>query len=317
VPLQFIFHLIIFFIGVPLNLITAVVLISNKELYNARNAIWLGVIFSNFLVFLLILLEYLIFYEHSYTACRLFSVIMGKPYLILLNNLLLATCDRLIYTQWPLFHKRHVTVVRVLSIQLTSSLIVFTAFTFHYWALNVPVRCGAEPLIIKMCMSAMFIVTVLCIVLKVVVYFLATNSNAKECEGIVTREVPLIHLRTNQPPYLSPGDRRERVKSSNVTRLRVHCGRHRIRQMELNATMTLVAGLIPLCLFTLLSYLYTLGQVLCSVIYEDCETFNSMEVYFRELILLHVSSDLLVYVCHSLEFRSAARQLFRSLLISC
>ena len=80
--------------------------------------------------------------------------------------------------------------------------------------------------------------------------------------------------------------------------------------------MTLVTGLIPLCLFTLLSYLYTLG-VLCGVIYEDCETFNSMEVYFRELILLHVSSDLLVYIFRSLEFRSAARQLFRPLLNSC
>ena len=69
-PLQFIFHLIIFVIGVPLNLTTALVLMSNKQLYNARNAIWLGIIFSNFLVFLLIPLEYWIFYQHSYTACR-------------------------------------------------------------------------------------------------------------------------------------------------------------------------------------------------------------------------------------------------------
>ena len=40
---------------------------------------------------------------------------------VLLVNLLLATCDRFIYTKWSLFHKIHVTVFRVVAAQLLCS----------------------------------------------------------------------------------------------------------------------------------------------------------------------------------------------------
>jgi hypothetical protein len=84
--------------------------------------------------------------------------------------------------------------------------------------------------------------------------------------------------------------------------------------MERNATMTVIIGLIPLCLFVTISCLYMVAQALCHAIVKKCETFDYFEVFFRELILLHVSTNLLVYIFRSLEFRAVAKQCCRPLI---
>ena len=98
---QLILHPIALCICVPLNLFVGYVLLSDKELHNARNAIWLGVVASNLAAFFMDSLQQFVFYRRSYAACQVFSFLAGKPYVVLLVNLLLATCDRFIYTSLP------------------------------------------------------------------------------------------------------------------------------------------------------------------------------------------------------------------------
>jgi hypothetical protein len=127
---QLILHPIALCICVPLNLLVGYVLLSDKELHNTRNAIWLGVIASNLAAFFMDSLQQFVYYRRSYVACQLFSFLAGKPYVVLLVNLLLATCDRFIYTKWSLFHKIHVTVFRVVAAQLLCSVAIFLAVSY-------------------------------------------------------------------------------------------------------------------------------------------------------------------------------------------
>ena len=307
-PYQTVLHPLITVIGVPLNLFVAAVLVTNSKLHNVRNFIWMGVVVSNLIYFLLLPVEYFIFYEENYTACQVVAVIAAKPYLILLINLSIATCDRLVYTIWPEFHQKHVTVLLILAIQVLCSAFIFLALTFQFWGLKVPIRCGVEPSNIRATLGVTVLFTVLCIGLKVAIYFLLLKqSKGIGMGGFVTRQIQVNDLPLNSQSNSLP---HENVHFASRVRLFDHDRFRKIRKMEQNATMNLVIGLIPLCLFTFLSYSYALCQALCKTFFGQCETLNSMEVYFRDLTLLHASTDLLVYIHRSLEFRHSARKMF-------
>ena len=301
---QLILYPMAFCIFVPLNLFVAFVLLTDKTLHNARNAIWLGVIASNLTVFFMASLKYFIFYQQSYIACQLHSFVFGKPYTILLVNLLLATCDRFIYTRWPLFHQVHVTVTRVVIAQFLCSVSAFLALSTKQFVEVTPFRCGTDPQTGKVLAGATGTLTLLCIVAKLVVYFMAKKDMvARNQHGVVLRQIRTANLKRNPE---GGGIIREISRPS----LRVHHAGREFRRMERNATMTLVASLIPMSLFVSLTCLYVLSQMICRQFYDKCEMLLHLETYFRELAVLHVCTDLLVYVFRSLEFRSAAKNLF-------
>jgi hypothetical protein len=89
---QIIWHPIVVCICIPLKLSVSYVLLSDKELHNARNANWLGIVASNLAVFFTTSLHRCV-YQRNYVACQLFSAMVGKPYPVLLINMLLATLD--------------------------------------------------------------------------------------------------------------------------------------------------------------------------------------------------------------------------------
>ena len=285
-PFQVTFRSAAFVIGVPLNLFVAWVIVSSRRLHYARNAIWLGVTLSNLLHLIPIPLEFLVSFQQSYAACQLLVVVAGKPYVILLINLLLATCDRFISTKWPLFHKKHVTVVRVTVIQVSSSIVTFLLLTVHLWAFNEPIQCSFKPWVLKLNLALISIFTLLCVIAKLVVY-------------ITVKETP-----DDQQAPSNDG------QVEAVVRFRIAPLRITVCRMERNATMTMVFGLIPLCLSTVLMYVYFFCRFVCHHFFDNCHTLNAMEVYCRELVLLHVSTDLLVYLSRSHEFRAAARNAF-------
>ena len=75
--------------------------------------------------------------------------------------------------------------------------------------------------------------------------------------------------------------------------------------------MTLVASLIPLCLFTVISLLYVGSRKLCLNLYGHCDVFETLQICVRELGVLHVCTNLLVYIFRSLEFRAAVSNWWR------
>ena len=195
-PFQVTFRSVAFVIGVPLNLFVAWVIVSSRRLHYARNAIWLGVTLSNLLHLIPIPVEFLVSFQQSYAACQVLVVVAGKPYVILLINLLLATCDRFISTKWPLFHKKHVTVIRVIVIQVSSSTVTFLLLTVHFWAFNEPIQCSFKPWVLKLNLALISILTLLCVVAKLIVYIMDRkdnlfNENANGSTSVSTRRMKL------------------------------------------------------------------------------------------------------------------------------
>ena len=83
--------------GIPVNLLIAVVISSNRRLHNPRNAFWLGIIWLNLLTMIMSVLLLLSVYlptDQGGHVCLLFSVTTDKPYTILLFIGFLATLDR-------------------------------------------------------------------------------------------------------------------------------------------------------------------------------------------------------------------------------
>jgi len=83
--------------GIPVNVLIAVVITSNRRLHNPRNTFWLGIIWLNLLTMMMSVLLLLAVYlpaRHAKDFCLVFSLTTGKPYTILLFIGLLATFDR-------------------------------------------------------------------------------------------------------------------------------------------------------------------------------------------------------------------------------
>jgi Serpentine type 7TM GPCR chemoreceptor Srsx len=256
----------------------------------------LAIIASNLTIISATFLQHFIVFRQSYVACQLFPAAMGKPYPVLLINMLLATLDRFIYTKWPLLHKTHVTVWCALVVPFCCSVGALLGLIYNFLSGVTPFRCGLDPKTGKIFTIAIGTLAVSCILAKLFVYFVAKKASNRHI--IVDKEIEFTDLNSQEP------DER------NQKTLGVHCNGHRTRQMELNATMTLVANLIPIILIVSLSCLYLLSQVVCKQFFDDCEMLNHLEMFYHELILLHVFTDLLVYIVRSLEFRSAVRSLF-------
>jgi hypothetical protein len=129
-------------VGIPFNLFVGGVLAFNPSLYNVRNAIWLGIIFSNLLTLFTGLLEFLAMVYPSRVNCKVLTVILGKQYMMVLVNTFLATCDRYIYTQWSSWHEKHVTLFRIVLIEFICSVTVPVLLSTPYW--TAPIRCGLD-----------------------------------------------------------------------------------------------------------------------------------------------------------------------------
>ena len=220
-----------------------------------------------------------------------------------LANLLLATWDRYVYTKWPLWHETHVTVFKVLIFEVTLTILIPFSLTTPYWVLSMPLRCGYDLRGNNSALAAMLVLNILCIVSKSIVYCQSRKqtSGAQQNNGVTSREIPAITRTWNS------------AESAGIV---AHSDTQNVRQRELEATASLVAGLLPLCILTLPNIFWVLWHLSGSVT-EVWPQFASITVntapYFRDLILLNVCTSLIVYVSYSKEFRTVVRENFNNL----
>ena len=92
----FILHHVCSFIGLPLNLFVAAVIIQLKRLHRKpRNLFQLSLILSNLFSYLPILIEIAHWYAPDEpTHCKAYVALVGLPYVLFLANLFLALLDR-------------------------------------------------------------------------------------------------------------------------------------------------------------------------------------------------------------------------------
>ena len=297
---QIVSHCICILIGTLVNVFVAFILLSHRRLYNARNTIWLGVTFSNLLTLVMAFLELLAVCWSSEVACSIYTVMVGKPYTLVLVNTLLAAFDRYLYVTDSIKHKKYVTVGRVIAVELTCSLAIFLLMTMSFWTMDMPLGCGYNYHVDSWTPRIMLALNILCIVAKIVVYCSAKKCNIRN--GTTTRDIPMAQL----PESI----RQVQGNRLNSTRLFIHCSSQRFSRMEMEATTALVAGLIPLCLFTFPMTFWSFWQLICFKALTDCQTSYTTSNYFRELLLIHVSTNVLVLLIFSEEFKGTVRSHF-------
>ena len=135
-------HILLTSLGVPLNLLIVIVILTNRRLKKKpRNVIFLGASLSAVFTLFTILVELLAYHGHSFFLCKIFGLTTKVSYSCLLYNLALALLDRYLAIVHPLFHRRTVTVKNVLNTQTIGVVAIFFLFKWPYVFGLVPFQC--------------------------------------------------------------------------------------------------------------------------------------------------------------------------------
>ena len=122
-------------IGLPLNLLIAVLIIFQRRLHKPRHIFWLGVIFSGLFAQLVSLNELLASYvvpEHRPT-CITFNLLVGIPYANLLLNVFFCLLDRYVAFTYPMWHKKQMKIKWIITAQLVGLIFISILFkTSHF-----------------------------------------------------------------------------------------------------------------------------------------------------------------------------------------
>jgi len=306
---QVLYHSVLVVYGIPFNLFVALVLAFTRQLHNSRNLLWLAVALCNLAVLLVVSFEYLAIYLESRLACRLVATLLGKPYALVLANLLLVTCERIAYIKSPLLHRKHSIGIAFMGAQFicVKLAVVFLAPTFM--VMFMPYVCRVQLETFQFVTGAIFMLATLYILATIFLY-----HEIKDAQNGPRREIILSDNVLSSIFSLLPEQAmEEQTTTANFqlvnTPLTNRFGSRRIRQLEWNVTVIALTNSIPLISTMILTYLALFSRTLCSLVDADCDM--NFEVYFRELYLLHVSCNLVCYVTRSGEFQSAALKWFR------
>ena len=307
---QIVVHWVCISTGIPINAFVALAIIGNRRMHKVRHVIWLGVIAANLFTLCVALLEYLAVSHSLHWACLGFCLMASKPYTLVLFNFIFVSCERLFYMTYPLVHNCYMTVPIVLSAQfgLSALIILLTLIPYVYY----PLQCRLDARANKPTRIILPIFHLLCLVLKIVVYRAAKKtfrcSSNQPINGITTIEILMTELpNRNASPVLVRGERYPHSNSENSPYF-VHYNSKRLSKMELNATLAYASGIIPLILLTFLIYFFAFYRWIHNSVFGDSSIVDEGFRICRELLLVHVCSNTLVYVFCSGEFRNCLRK---------
>lgn len=164
-------HHVCSFIGLPLNLFVAAVILRLKRMNSKpRNIVQLGLIFSNLFAYLPILIEFAYLYMPSPFLCQMYVAVVGLPYVVFLVNLIIALLDRYTAMAHQTWHKKRVTVRWVVAVQLLASLSVAVVYKFPYVSHIVPLECEIQMTQVRLITAVLFVLFILCVIGQLVVY---------------------------------------------------------------------------------------------------------------------------------------------------
>lgn len=289
-PVLYIFRWIAVTLGLPIHLLVAYVILRTNSLHSPRNTFWLGIITCHFSTLIMASLEYLLEVRQwkYFVVCRTYILLVDLPYTNLLVNLLMATADRWIAISYPILHRRRITVFGVVMFIITSWILVLLMQTSPYWLGKIPFPiCSAEVSVMKWVTFSHFILVGLITVAQVLVYI--RTRRYLRFKGL---------LPTTNTVLLKPDEHFVHLPDKTISRL------------ELEASVTLVSGVVPLFFFTLPLAFVFLAIIVCKMNSLQCNdsTFMSLIPYVRELHLLHAVISPLLYILRSSEFSKALKR---------
>lgn len=315
-------HVLLASAGIPLNLIIAIVIMAFRRLHKPRTILWLGVTLCNLLALITILIEFLAYQTHNTTICLFFVAITGVAYTCLLLNLFLALVDRYVAIVYPMWHRRKVTVQRVVVGQLLGFFFVIGILKFPFIVQLVPLRCGICSIHGKIIIISNAVLFLLCIIAQAAVYHL-TRLYLKSQRGIELSVsfVQISRQRQEAVTGISQSfendvHHRSEVDINGKNNQRASGGllmkslSGKTRRMEVEATWSLLAGVFSLLLFTFPTILIGSINWGCHQIYgqDKCSRTDIMTFQARELLLGHLVYNPIMYMVRSREFLSTVRE---------
>jgi hypothetical protein len=300
----FIFRVLAITTGVPIHLLVVFVILRTRQLYNPRNAFWLGNIACHFATLVMGAFEYWTVVipsvgQTNETICQIYSLLVGYPYTSLLVSLLLATADRWFAISNPIKHRKYVTVAGVAGCLVVSWLLVFFILTSPYWTGRVPFPepckgLSLNPQVTKWVTISHFVLAVLIIAAQISVYVKTRQYLRHEMAGDLNQKSNNSTLNSHPDEYF------------------VHLPDKTICRLELEASVTLLCGVVSLMACALPLAFVFLTLIVCKIGFEalqcDLATILALIPYAREMLLLHSVISPLLYVLRSREFSKALRR---------
>lgn len=340
-------HLICCVIGIPINLFIVVVILYMRRLRTKpRNIFLLGLILSNLSAFAPVLVEFAyIHFPRNEELCQFYVSIVGLPYVLFLNNLLLALTDRHIAISHPVWHYKKVTIRRVVCWQVFTSIFISVVYKFAYVSQFLPLKCEVQLFQVRVISITLLMMFTVCVLAQVFVYrstrkILANYSaiRSKQMIPLVTtnREENIVnqnpasavndvvtgnHL-APQPcdqhnvnlfsvPMTSDGD--ITITTTAPVELNVHMSNETVGHLEIEATRTMIASVTSLSVMTGPFILYTFVAFTCPLWFDklSCSSMSWLVPYLKELILFHAVYHPIVYLCRSNEVSSALQSYWK------
>ena len=305
------------FIGIPLNVFVAIIIIRLRRLHSKpRNIFLLGIIFSNLLTFVPALIEVIYWVLPLDIVCQSYVAVGGLPNTLLLWNMLLALIDRYVAIKYPIWHREKVTVRRVIYFLLFSSVFLGFLIKFVFIFGLIQLRCTVWTVHSKVVGLTMAILFVLCVIAHFIVFqqtktLLQKNRtlcpSTKESIGMQTfsnRKRRFSGEDNNQENVFAEGKINEREGdvdlnaivsappnltsvvnlSSNMV---IHVDNEKLSRMELEAARTLVIGVASLFAMTFAILVLFIILYVCQLNKFECDSVRWLAPYFKELWLIH------------------------------
>ncbi len=164
-------HFLLAAIGIPLNLLIVMVILTNRRLKKKpRNILLLGVTLASVFTLFTILAEVLAHRYQNVVLCKIFGLSTGVAYTCLLYNLLLALLDRYLAVVYPLLHRKIISVRNVRIVQVIGAVVIFFLIKWPYIFGVIPLQCGLILLEGKTIAVLNALLMLLCVIFNVIVY---------------------------------------------------------------------------------------------------------------------------------------------------
>jgi len=313
-------HFICCLVGLPLNVLVGAAIVSLRRLRcKPRNIFILGIFNSNFLSLSTAVIEMVYYLSPSEDTCSFYVSVVGLPYVIFFLNLFLALIDRYLIITRSLWHRDNVTVRGVFIVQVSLTAVLCFALKAVYIFKVVPLRCEIQLIHGKILGSTLLILFLSCLVAQFVVYnktrdiFKGISVNASG-SGVGTshRSVSLSTIRIASPRGCQQQQALDSSRSGSGGGCIVNWeSSSSLTPMEIEATKTLMAGVISLLVITAPLIIYMFPFLICSSSSMQsktvCVNINWLAPYFKELPLVHAVVQPILYIYWSDEFSSVIR----------
>ena len=324
-------------IGIPLNVLTAALIIFSPRLHQTRNILWLGVAFSNVLVLFQHLLEFYANQFQSETAKKIFSLVAGLPFASLALNLFLSLVDRYVSIAHSSWYKQKVTITWIVSGQIGCFSILCLVIKGPYLLEIFPFPPRITNAELKFFSVTAFFTSLLCVLGQIFVYskvkcFLrlekdmgvSPSTDGGAYNGEVHRTTEFMgEEHPREPDQENPRDdfhqfhRHKSAEASqqnsaavNPSPFFIQIGDEKISRMELKAARHALESVTLLLLFflpTFIAFMFAISDDCSSVnlIRPECSTYLWTLAYTRGIMVLYTIVSPIFFVMRSPDLSGA------------